>query len=109
MKKTDEIKELERLWNFTVEQTKDDHLTDIIKFKDGREYNLRHPSFMEMHELLLDSESSRDHALFVYGIQNLTPMNEKSPAINEEYLGKNKREGLYFWSPLIRHRMMSEL
>jgi len=107
MAKTDLVQKLEKKYNFTIKRSKSDRFVDIIEFTDGRRYTLRHPPFLELHRMMVGSENL-DHDIFLYGLENLTPDNEKSSVINEEWMESHRGEAIGLWSPLLRNVLLLE-
>jgi len=94
------LSKLEEEYGFTVETDETNKTVEFIKFKDGREYKLQHPTFFQLHDALTSENS--ETSLFLLGLDCLYPRNDKSPKIDEEWLEKNKVEGMNLWSRLLR-------
>ncbi len=99
---TEIVKKLAEDYGFIVVPNKDNKNIDHIIFDNGRQYKFQHPSFMEFHETIFESEKSLEQTAFLYGLSLLFSENDKSPKINETYLNANYDEALYLWSPLLR-------
>ena len=94
------LPELEKEYNFKVEQDPKNNDIELIKFKDGREYKLQQPTFFELHDTL--GADNFESAVLKLGLKCLFPLNDKSPRIDEPWLNKNKVEGINLWSQLLR-------
>lgn len=81
-----------------VKDDKADFVTRFI-FEDGRAYKFQEPSFMELHEALYDGKNAQTAALEI-GISNTFVENDKTPALNEEYLRRHKVEAFGLWTKL---------
>ncbi|MCK5019047.1 MAG: hypothetical protein KAS32_18445 [Candidatus Peribacteraceae bacterium] len=91
---------LQKKHSFKIEDHPEKKKIKYLNFEDGRRYKLQLPSFMEMHELIHDSESPMT-SLFLRGLRGLFSENEKSVKIDEDYCESNKTEGL-MWSEILR-------
>jgi len=91
---------VKKLYSFEIEDNPENKKIQYLNFKDGTRYKIQHPSVMEIHILIHDSENP-ETSLFARGIQTLYPANDKSPKIDEEYLEANPNE-LEKWSLIVR-------
>jgi hypothetical protein len=91
---------LEEDYDFKVVANENNKEIEHIKFKDGRAYKFQYPGFFQLHDALTADNAETES--FKLGLNCLYPENEKSPAINEKWLEKNKLIGLNLWSRLLR-------
>lgn len=106
MKLPERVLELQREFDFIVEQNPEHSDILHIIFNDGRQYKLQKPGFFTIHEIMTDY-GNEQHKLFLYGIEHLYPENKETQKIDEKYLNKNQREAFALWSVLIRELLLS--
>ena len=99
-----DIEATQKEYKFTI--VKDEKAgIDRILFDDGRQYKFQHPSFMDFHSMVFESDKNAQQAAFEYGLKNcIFSENGKSPKIDENYLNRPEKfnEAIGLWSPLIR-------
>lgn len=110
-KEPTELERLQKDWGFTLrsEELPGGFVVHYLEFKDGRAYKFQEPEFFAIHEQIQESRDLYVSAMRL-GLNNLHPLNENSPKIDEAYLRKkkNRGEGLGLWAKFFTEVLFRE-